>query len=170
MTSRARWALVGAASLFAGLQASAHELKSALTEILFNPRSGHVEIAHRFIIHDAEHASDAGRGEAVDLAGDPVARRRFARRVASQFAIADASGTPYDLTLVGSEIENGYLWVYQEIDIDTVSTDTILIRQDALRAHWPDQVNRVNVRRASEVRSLRFTGADGFKPAHLGAE
>jgi hypothetical protein len=145
------------------ISAGAHEIKTALSEVLFNPRSGHVEIAHRFVMHDAEHAMRAGTHEHADLAGDPEARRQFASQVAGQFVLADGEGRPYPLELVGSEIEGGYLWVYQEIDIGEVNADEMLIRQDALRERWPDQLNRVNVRKGEEVRSLAFTGEDTFR-------
>ena len=34
------------------LQLSAHEMKSAITKVLFNQRTGNVEIMHRFYVHD----------------------------------------------------------------------------------------------------------------------
>ena len=38
------------------LQLSAHEMKSAITKVLFNQRTGNIEVMHRFYVHDAEHA------------------------------------------------------------------------------------------------------------------
>ena len=35
----------------------AHQQKAALTTLRYNPRSNEVEIAHRFALHDAEHAA-----------------------------------------------------------------------------------------------------------------
>lgn len=41
----------------------AHPQKVAITDVFFNPRSGLIEIAHRFSLHDADAALDQlGRG------------------------------------------------------------------------------------------------------------
>lgn len=153
-----------------GVGAGAHELKAALTEILYNPRSGQLEVAHRFVIHDAEHALAQTTGRQVDLVSDNDAQATFARHVADQFTLANGDGTHFELTLLGSQIEQGYIWVYQEAPLSLIDTDTLLIRHDALREQWPDQVNMVNVRRGKEVRSVRFTGADSFKRVRLGQD
>ncbi|MDG1816469.1 MAG: hypothetical protein P8H22_10245, partial [Glaciecola sp.] len=35
---------------------SAHQQKSGLTTVLFNPRTNNIEVMHRVYMHDAEHA------------------------------------------------------------------------------------------------------------------
>ena len=170
MMALRRLVLLGALALLVAFGASAHELKTALTEVLYNPRSGQLEVAHRFIIHDAEHAMADMSGEPVDLASDPEAQDRFARQVAEAFSLSNGDRRQLDLTLLGSQIEAGYIWVYQEVPLDAVDPETLIIRQDALRERWPDQMNMVNVRKGDSVRSLTFTGADRYKQVRLGGQ
>ncbi len=165
-----RSAILATLVVLLGPGAGAHELKAALTEVLYNPRSDQLEVAHRFIIHDAEHAIAATTGRQVDLAFDADARDAFAQHVANHFTLAKGDRQIIDLTLLGSQIDNGYIWVYQEAPLNMVDADTLVIRHDALRERWPDQVNMVNIRKGKDVRSLRFAGADKFKRIRLGQD
>ena len=49
---------------------SAHQQKEAITRVLFNPRTGNIEVMHRFLLHDAEHAVK----ELVDAKADILFR------------------------------------------------------------------------------------------------
>ncbi len=146
------------AAVFPGGVAFAHQQKVALTEILFNSRTGNIEVAHRFIMHDAEHAARQELGIDGDLYGSLESRTAFAEYVAARFSIATPEGAALPLSLLGTEIKDGYLWVYQETPAPE-ALDALAVRCDALRDVWPDQVNRVNVKRSGEVRTLIFAGA-----------
>ncbi len=137
--------------------AFAHQQKVALSDIRFNERTGLVEITHRFILHDAEHALSDTFEQRVDLVGDTDALDRFAGYVASRFTI-ETESEPLELTLIGSEIERGYIWVYQETPLPIADTNWI-IRHNALRDVIDGQVNTVNVHVAEGVRTLTFSGA-----------
>ncbi|MEM8771605.1 MAG: DUF6702 family protein [Pseudomonadota bacterium] len=137
--------------------AFAHQQKAAVTEILFNARTNNIEVAHRFIMHDAEHAARAELGIDGDLYGSPETRSAFAAYVAERFSLTAPDGASLQLVLQGAEIKDGYLWVYQETQAPD-GLDALSVRHGALRDVWPDQVNRVNVKRGDEVRTLVFTG------------
>ena len=141
------------------LPLAAHQQKEAITRVLFNPRTGNVEVMHRFLLHDAEHAVKKLFGADADLLGSPEDRDRFEDYVHGRFSIADQDGTTIALTAVGNEIENRFLWVYAEAPIPTGLT-ALTISNDALRDIWPEQSNLVNVERDKTVRSARFDGAE----------
>ncbi len=147
--------------------ASAHQQKAALTEILFNPRTRNIEVAHRFVLHDAEHAARA----TLDLDGDLYASREtqaaFAAYVAERFVLSTPAGARLPLTLLGAEIDGGYIWVYQEAPAP-VGLGALAVRHGALRDVWPEQVNRVNIKQGDEVTTLVFTGGAGELTAVLG--
>ncbi len=154
----------------AGLVAApvaAHQLKTAVTEIAFNPRSGQVEIAHRFIIHDAEHAITQRTGKPVNLHADASAREAFSHYVASHFTLTTRDGETVGLVLLGHEVDGGHIWIYQEMAQADWPVSGVMISHTALRETWRDQINLVNLRIGSGVESLVFTGADGSKPATL---
>ncbi|MEM6538163.1 MAG: DUF6702 family protein [Pseudomonadota bacterium] len=138
--------------------ASAHQQKTALTEVLFNQRTGNIEVAHRFIVHDAEHAIRVEFGIAGDLVTDAETQAAFATYVAESFALSGGDGIALPLSVIGSEVSEGYFWVYQET---TAPNDikTLTIRAEALRDVWPDQVNRVNIEYEGTVRTLVFSSA-----------
>ena len=150
----------------AGMEASAHQQKAAVTEILFNPRTGNLEVAHRFSMHDAEHALRTELGIDGDLYASSDTQSDFASYVAERFAIADPEGSILPLNVLGTEISGGYFWVYQETPAPD-GVGFLSVRHDALRDVWPNQVNRVNVKHRGEVRTLVFTGAADWLVAVL---
>ena len=80
----------------------------------------------------------------MNLHADAADRDRFAPTVAGSFALTRPDGAA---VLLGTEVERGYLWVYQEGPAD------------ALRGVWPGQINTVKIRARSRVISLPFQGA-----------
>ena len=119
-------------------------------------RSGNLEVAHRFIVHDAEHTLRKATGRKAGLVESREAQAAFANYVAERFALRRDDQRPLELTLVGQEIEGGYLWVYQETPLpkppDTGFTIENRILQDVVKG----QVNRVNVRYRSQVETFVF--------------
>ena len=71
----------------------------------------------------------------------------------------DGSTAELDLTLLGSEIDGQFLWVYQEIP-QTEKVVAMTIVNLALRDVWADQSNLVNIDRGGRVYSLTFDGSD----------
>lgn len=141
--------------------AFAHKQKAAVTEVTFNIRSGMIEVAHRFIIHDAEHAIRDAAGERRDLINDEDAQQFFAEYVASHFDLT-VNDRLANLTLLGGEIEGGHIWIYQEAPAPFFVT-RISLSQSALTEVWPGQVNTVNVRTGEVVQTLTFSSDAGLK-------
>lgn len=134
----------------------AHQQKSAITRVLFNERTGNVEVMHRFQLHDAEHAVREIFGGEADILASEAIRERFAAYVGKRFELY-SDNCPLELSAVGTEIDGRFLWVYQETPIpETLSSLTI--RHEALRDIWPAQVNLVNVERGQDIHSVNFEG------------
>lgn len=147
----------------AALPAGAHQLKVALTSVALNARSGEVEVIHRFYVHDAEQAVHLLGGMQGDIQRDADLRNAFARYVGRHFVLADESGTPLPLTLVGAEIDGEFLWIYQTLPGD-LWPRIALAGDSALQGLWPEQVNRINIRRDGRVHTLVCNAGDGLKP------
>ena len=147
---------IAAALLLLATVASAHQQKEAITQVLFNPRTGNVEVMHRFVLHDAEHAVRELFDGAVDIIGSGEDRERFARYVYARFTIA-ADSQELTLKPVGSEIDGRFLWVYAEAPIPA-EAQRLTIEHQALRDLWPDQTNLVNIERGGETTTLLFQG------------
>ncbi len=147
------------AALFA-LPAAAHQQKESITRVLFNERTGNIEVMHRFLLHDAEHACRELFGGSFDLLGKREDRDRFERYVHDRFSLVDQDGVAIDLTPVGNEIENRFLWVYAEAPIPDELT-AVIVSHYALRDVWPEQTNLVNLERDDAVRSATFYAGSG---------
>ncbi|MEM9553649.1 MAG: DUF6702 family protein [Acidobacteriota bacterium] len=133
----------------------AHQQKESVTRILFNPRTGNIEVMHRFLVHDAEHATRELFGGDADILGSAATREQFESYVHQRFSMADQNGTVIELAPVGHELDGRYLWVYSEAPIPDGLT-ALTLSHDALRDVWPEQVNLVNVERDHAVRSAIF--------------
>ena len=135
--------------------AHAHQIKAAITTVLFNPRTENIEVMHRFNLHDAEHAVKALFDKHADIMDDVDTQQQFADYVAHHFAILNAAGEPLKLADVGFEVEGKHFWVYQETTEPPV-LEGIKIRHDALRDLWPKQVNTLNVEGKGDIKTLTF--------------
>ncbi len=149
--------------------AGAHEKREAITNVLFNERTGNIEVMHRFSVHDAEHAVDQLFGTDADLLGSDVTRQTFADYVRKRFDLQGLSGQSLPLTVVGHELDGRYLWIYSECPIPTV-LDGLTVRHDALRELWPDQVNLVNIEREKRTQSLILGGKTRRDSIHFDAD
>lgn len=137
--------------------AFAHQKKEALTEILFNTRSGNLEVMHRYLIHDAEHAVRQLIDSDADLIASEQAREAFAQYAVERFALLGDDGAVLQLRYVGQEVDSAFFWVYQEMPLPE-SLDGLGVIDNALRDIWPQQNNLVNIQRDGQVQSLNFNG------------
>ncbi len=158
-------ATAGAAGAFLGA-AHAHQQRVALTTVLFNERTGNLEVMHKVFVHDAEHAAEEMWGHA-DIVSDAARQKRFADYVRARFTLEDADGRPIELTPVGHEIEGPYFWVYHEAPRPAAAT-TLTVDDQILRDFWDDQSNLVNVERGDFLGSLTFEGRAGPQNLAIG--
>ncbi|MFK7864729.1 MAG: DUF6702 family protein [Pseudohongiellaceae bacterium] len=157
--------------LFAGAL-SAHEQKTAVTRILFNSNTNNIEVMHRFLIHDAEHAAGQIFGVGQDLLQSAESRELFSSYVINRFSLAaeftSGESSQLELAYVGAEVDGQFLWVYQETSaLNEVAAFTMV--NMALRDVWPDQSNLVNVEKEGEVFSILFDGGAEVKTLELGS-
>ncbi|WP_153915522.1 DUF6702 family protein [Shewanella sp. TC10] len=141
----------------------AHQQKESYSNVLFNERTGNLEVQHRFYLHDAEHAANNLFDSHADLLKDPVSREAFAYYVQDKFHIADDNQQVIKLNFVGTEVEGKYLWVYQETQINHQTMNSFYIKMESLQELWPSQLNYINVEREKQVKSLRLGAGDAWQ-------
>ena len=134
----------------------AHQMKTAVTKLLFNDRSGQLEIMHRFYLHDAEHAVKHLHGKGADIHQHEATRAAFAAYVAAHFKIK-LNGETLNLQLLGSELDGRHIWVYQEISLPKAELQTLSVHHDSLMSIWPSQINVVNLEGRGPVRTLKLS-------------
>jgi hypothetical protein len=135
--------------------AFAHQQKAAETTVLFNKRSGQLEVSHRFYMHDTEHAVQSLFDKNADILNLKKTQQQFADYVAKQFLVRTLTGEDLALTSVGYEVEGKFFWVYQETTIPEM-LNGVKLYNGALRELWPTQINMVNIEGKGQVRTLYF--------------
>lgn len=154
MRNIANW-LVGAL-LFAAFSLSAHQQKTAISTVLFNPQTKNIEIMHRFRVHDAEHAVKEIFGKDADIIDSGETQKQFGEYVNQRFTLLNSEQKSLPLKMVGVELEGQFFWVYQETS-QPAKLNNMTIRHDALRDLWPEQVNTINVEGKGKIQTLTFT-------------
>ncbi len=139
--------------------AHAHQQKAAITRVVFNERTGTLEVMHRFYLHDAEHAVRQLIESDADIIGNEQTRAQFAEYVQQQFSLKSPSGEALVLSPVGHEVDGNFFWVYQERTLPA-NVSELQVIHNALREVWPDQINTVNFERGGSVTTLTFQGSD----------
>jgi len=154
--------LVSAVLCFASTSSRAHQQKTAITEVLFNPNTENIEVMHRLYLHDAEHAATLLFGNQLTLLESAQTRELFSSYIRGRFAIqvrlANGSSRELPLSYVGEEVDGQFFWVYQEVP-DSEDIVGLSIVNLILRDVWPDQANLVNIERGDSIQSLGFTEA-----------
>ncbi|MBZ9613269.1 DUF6702 family protein [Rheinheimera maricola] len=143
-------------------QLAAHEMKAALTKVVFNQRSGNIEVMHRFYVHDAEHGVKQLFDKSADLLNSEQTQQIFSQYVSEHFALTTPAGEAISLALVGGQLDGRFFWVYQEAPMPT-ELKGLRIKHSALQALWPAQVNTVNIEGRGEVKSLSFDNKTGWQ-------
>ena len=137
--------------------ANAHQIRSALTKVLFNKNTGNLEVMHRFYLHDAEHAVKQVIGTRADLHNSAETREAFGKYVSERFYIKPLNGKEIHLKIVGQEVDGKFFWVYQEVKAPK-NLKGLVIVHNALREIWTDQINTVNVEGIGDLKTATFGG------------
>jgi hypothetical protein len=150
--------LLIAMALLSPMTVYGHQQKAAITHVLFNERSGNIEVMHRFYIHDAEHAVRQLIDSDAEILVSEQTAEQFAAYVQERFALLGPDGNPLTLSYVGQEHDAAFIWVYQEMVIPENLTSLSVVH-NALRDVWEEQSNLVNIERSGKIQSLDFAGS-----------
>lgn len=142
--------------LIAVFSVNAHQQKTAISTVLFNPRTENIEIMHRFRVHDAEHAVKDIFGKDADIIDSKETQQQFGEYVNQRFNLFANETQQLPLKMVGVELDGKFFWVYQETTQPT-KLNNLRIRHDALRDLWPEQVNTINVEGKGKLQTLTFS-------------
>lgn len=143
-------------------QLHAHKMKSAFSIVLFNDRTGNIEVMHRFVLHDAEEAVWNLFDAKADIISDEITQAKFAAYVDLKFEIRDQDNKQLPLEMVGFQNDAGFFWVYQEIK-QPENLKRLKIKNDSMREIWQEQFNIVNIEGRGETTSLHFSDSDVWR-------
>lgn len=141
--------------LLVASSAFSHQQKTAISTVLFNPRTDNIEVMHRFNLHDAEHAVRHIFGKNADIIDSLKTQQQFSQYVSQRFTMAREDGQLIPLKSAGFEIDGKFFWVYQETH-QPEKLNNLVISHDALRDLWPSQINTINVEGKGDLQTLTF--------------
>jgi hypothetical protein len=154
--------MVNRSNAFAGLLAClcfsavfAHQQKSTFIEVLYNQRSGNMEISQRFDLHDAEHAVQQLFDSRADILNSRDTQVSFYEYAAQNFSIERPDGSSINLENLGFEIEGKFFWVYQQAPL-APELSSLRLSSTVLQDLWADQLNWVNIERDGEIKTAVF--------------
>lgn len=153
--------LCAAMALAAG-PGGAHRAAEALSIIEFNPRTGAVEVVHRFNLHDVDHVFSKRLGRPVTLGDSRETFEAVVAHIAEAFTLTALDGTPIPLELAGMETRRGDLLAYYEAP-RPAGLKGFAVSNTLLMPDLPGQTNRVNVELPGAVRTLVFSGGSEVK-------
>lgn len=118
----------------------AHRLDATETTISFNPRTQHVEIIHKFYLHDVNHLIQQ------HFASNPDANRASKNDAFVQYILKglklNVSQAEKPLEFVGAEEDGKFFYIYQEVSIKEpktikfISVDTRSMKNSWKPSHW----------------------------------
>lgn len=146
--------------------ALAHQQKFTISTVSANPRTGMIEIVHQIPVHDAEHALRIQGADSPDIIGSEASREAFARYVTRRFLLM-VDGAVVSPDYVGSEVQGGSLWVYQEAPAPDGAKVPLRLNSQILTDVWARQENRVNIGGGTAVTTFVFTAGDAAQDTLL---
>jgi hypothetical protein len=163
-----RLSLAGVLSVCIALAAEAHRRHLSWTSIGWNERTSSLEITHRLHAHDVQSYLTSLAGAEISIA-DLRGRAQVALYIANHFQIAVRPRSPALVNLLGAELDDRYLMVYQELALSAPPTGLDL-RADIFMEQFSDQVNRVNININGHRQTLQFTKGNGNKHINIASK
>lgn len=149
--------------------ATAHTYHAIRTSMSLNETSGSVEIVHRAFAADVSALLAKEQNKPVEIS-DSAAHQLWLQDYWQRFfAVLDADQQPLELTWVGAEVDDHYVWVYQEYQGDVAKLLEAQIHNGLLMGKFDHQVNTVDVTLGEHKAALVFTESH-LRKALLSAE
>jgi hypothetical protein len=135
---------------------AAHRQHISWTAIEWNQETRNLEVVHRIHEHDAQLLLARQSNKQVDLTRLQD-RAQLAIYVEDHFnlLISDNTISTKVLKLLGAELEDSYILVFQELKLDKPPT-SMTLHASLLMDLFPDQINMINIKVNEPVTTLKF--------------
>ncbi|MBD1388116.1 hypothetical protein IC617_01615 [Neiella sp. HB171785] len=144
--------------------AMAHTYHAIRTTMTLNEQTGSVEIIHRVFANDLAAVLGKAKNQRVELSDSAEHQQWTAQYWQRYFAVLDHHEQPLELSWVGMEIDDHYVWVYQEYQGDVAKLIASDIHNGLLMGQFDHQINTVDVVLADHQSALVFSEAKLRQP------
>lgn len=135
----------------------AHNYHAVRTKVQLNEQTGSVEIIHRAFVNDFNTVISLELNEYHELAETSWDERWVMGYWNRYFGLLTADDKPVALEWVGMEIDDHYLWVYQEYKGKLLNLQNTKLHNGLLFGQFEHQINTVDVKLGKEKAALVFT-------------
>ncbi|MBW8189831.1 hypothetical protein K0504_02190 [Neiella marina] len=158
-------ALAATLLLLVGCSAvSAHTYHAIRTTISQNENSGTVEIVHRAFAADVSALLAAEQNKAVEISDSNDHQQWLQSYWNRYFALLDSNKKDLPLSWVGVEVDDHYVWVYQEYQGNVKTLMEAQLHNGLLMGKFDHQINTVDVKLDSHKAALVFTETNLRQP------
>jgi hypothetical protein len=147
--------LIASCNIYSPL-AAAHRQHISWTGVEWNQETRNLEVVHRIHEHDAQLLLARQLNKPADLT-QLQDRALFAIYVEDHFKllITDNTASTEVLKLLGAELEDSYILVFQELKLEKPPA-SMTLHASLLMDLFPDQINMINIKVNEPVRTLQF--------------
>jgi hypothetical protein len=147
--------LIASCNIYSPL-AAAHRQHISWTGVEWNQETRNLEVVHRIHEHDAQLLLARQLNKPADLT-QLQDRALFAIYVEDHFKllITDNTASTEVLKLLGAELEDSYILVFQELKLEKPPA-SMTLHASLLMDLFPDQINMINIKVNDPVRTLKF--------------
>ncbi|MCJ8165202.1 hypothetical protein MKJ04_10140 [Pontibacter sp. E15-1] len=151
-------------ALLATQPASAHEYHASITDVKFNPRTQHLEVAVKVFMDDLEQLlSQRAKAKVVYSGSSAAVQQQLAAYLSTALTFELEKGKPLKSRLVGSEEEADVVWLYIEVPVQQATLRQLYIKNAILTDLFSDQMNIVNVNHMGKTESVLMQRGDTGK-------
>ena len=125
---------------FSNQSAQAHRLDATETSVSFNQRSQHIEVIHKFYLHDVNHLIQQ------HFAANPDADKADKNQAFVEYILTSVKLNIHSidepLSYIGSEEDGKFFYIYQEVSVNNVEevgfveVDTKKMENSWKPTHW----------------------------------
>lgn len=148
--------------------ANAHDYHTSITDIKFNPRTQHLEVAVRVFTDDLENAlTRRSKSKVTYSSSSNAVRQQLEDYLHANLSFELTKGKPLKYKYLGSEAEADVVWMYVEVPVNSNSLAEIHIKNAVLMEVFRDQMNIVNIDYKGKVNSTLLQQGETVKKFEL---
>ncbi len=134
-----------------------HPLHLSISDIVFNQKTGSLEISQRIFIDDLEDALRSHSGLPMDLINpkDPAMAQQLVGDYLKQHFRLQVNGKAVETHYLGYEIEEDAIWAYLEVP-KVRRLNSVQVQHTLFFHQFTDQLNLINVTVGDQLKSLRL--------------
>ncbi|MFT2008405.1 DUF6702 family protein [Pontibacter sp. 13R65] len=138
---------------------AAHDYHASITDITYNSKTQHLEVAVKVFMDDLEEALTRKAKSKITYSNTAQVQQYLQAYLQEHLVFEQEKGKPLKHKFLGSEAETDAVWVYVEVPVQHASLP-LLVHNTVLMELFNDQMNIVNISSKGTTNSVLFQKND----------